>query len=185
MKKMKYLATFSLSLAILSGCTLFFNKTGENDEFSNLNIALTKDYSHYDVKVSSSKDDLSLLSTYSINKNGNAYEIKYSEQKYNLIDPNLDVEDEMITTTSGTRLESNTQFNLAKLKINKDLISSYKFEKNKFTGVFNNGKDYLNTTFNCNNLIISIIYSSSIQEVDIDYTLDDLTKCNIKYLNIR
>lgn len=193
MKKILILLSFILIFSLV-GCMT--NNT-EKGKFDKLNKLIEKEYSLVDMSVKTTKDDLTLNSSYKIKKEDASYRVTYSIEKYN----ELDLEGEnspssktvktgellyngnSVTVISGEDLNlSFSYFSISKFKVDENDFSSYELLDNSFKGTIKNPNEYLQLTgisncqlevsFNANGVSrIKLSYDQNQYKVEVSFDL--------------
>jgi len=184
MSKRLFIITLVLSILVLS---LSSCKKIVIDEFEDVNKVLNMEYSKIEVTICTSKDDLSLSSSYSIEKSENdTYILTYSIEKYNelsLEKENNESNKSVFTGNETIEKGKTSKFlnenlaitvndsSLSKFVINKNTSSKYTYTDAMYSGDINYPKALFG--INSNDCKMTIKYSkSAVESIVIEYTQD-------------
>jgi len=202
MKKHK-LIFLPLSIALLSSCSLGGLTIGSSQDsesesvsvsesssamtlddiaFESLNWQLSQPYTRCNISVQTTKDDMSLTSTYYVTVSHNSYHVSYSKEEYVTIDlDNLALPESNKKVTTGEYDLTENEFTLSKYVGTKVDFDSFFFTTTRFEGRIRNAKSFLKTDYNVNNLALNIDFSANIEKIELKYSLDDQTVVMMTY----
>ena len=169
--------------SVISGASISLPSSLDIDdvEFEGLNYLLKKEYTTCKIDIKTTKSGSELKTHYDVAKEGSAWKIAYSKQRYATIDPAASNPESAIVTDTGENSYAENPYSLEKYVCSKETFDSYFFGSGLFEARLVNGKTFLNSSFNANKFALNINFSVNIIDLEIKYSLDDNTIVLINY----
>lgn len=174
MKKRYLLAVLLIALCLCLTCC-------NNADIEGVNELFRQVYSKLDVTVVTEKDGLSLTTVYNVtyDKTGTAT-VNYRCERFNVIDiDNPTLVRDAVNVTTGSYTDNEHNFVLSRLCFDKTTFNKFTQQDGKLICTINNGKQYVDADYNCNDFVMTITYTDVLQSVTMSYVLDDNTQCTV------